>query len=258
MDQPYKVETASDTTKKITFKEGYITVIIPQKNGKNTICVSCQVGCPVGCVFCYTGKFKRNLSASEIIHQVNVSMEIIGGKPTSIVYMGMGEPMLNFNAVSESIETMHRELRLGYRRFTVSTSGHHLDKLINVPYRVALSLHTPFDDVRKKLIPGSKSIATLLEFVEKHCAVRKEGIMIEYTLIEGVTDRDEDLMKLLSIKWPENINFNFIQYNELGEFKQSDRLTMFKQAMIGAGYKSFVRLSRGPDIDAACGMLDYA
>jgi 23S rRNA (adenine2503-C2)-methyltransferase len=251
-----KVLTAKDGTRKLMYSQGYLAVIIPTINEKFAVCVSCQVGCPIGCSFCHTGKFQRNLTADEIVQQVRDSAKEIGKAPTSIVYMGMGEPMTNYKAVRESIDMIHDEFSLSYKKITLSTSCVQLDKLLDVPFQVALSLHSPFDEVRKKLIPGAMPVAKILKFVEEYSATRKFGCMIEYALIRGVNDRDEDVAQLMSYKWPENILFNIIEYNNLGEFVKSDRLIEFKEAIRKAGYKCFIRQSRGADIEAACGMLD--
>jgi 23S rRNA (adenine2503-C2)-methyltransferase len=170
--------------------------------------------------------------------------------------MGMGEPMANFKEVSTAIEMLNKKYGLAYKRITLSTSCVNLDKLLDVKYHVAISLHTPFDDVRKKIIPGAMPIVKIMQFVKKYCDSRKFGVMIEYALMSGVNDRDEDIEALLKLDWPKNVFFNMIQYNDLGEFKRSDKLEYFKDKIRAAGYKCFIRLSRGADIEAACGMLD--
>lgn len=254
---PYTVETASDETRKITFADGYITVVIPMKGSNYTVCVSCQVGCPIGCTFCFTGKFVRNLTSDEIVEQVRISTALMGGvKPHSIVYMGMGEPMTNFVAVEDSLERIHQEFSIAYRRITVSTSGVNVDKLIGKKYNAALSLHTLDPVKRKALIPASLPIPKLLSFAQEYCRDRKYGLMIEYAMIKGENDSDEDLARLLAIDWPKNIYFNLIEYNSNGEFVKSARLQEFRMALLARGWKTFIRLSRGADIDAACGMLD--
>lgn len=148
-----KIVHSLDGTIKLLFPDKYIAVCIPTKDEKWSVCVSCQIGCPIGCTFCYTGSFVRNLTADEIVEQVRQAAKIIGKIPTSIVYMGMGEPMSNWNEVKQSIEHIHSEFKIPYKRITVSTSGINVGKLLDVPFHVALSLHSPFSDVRKKLIP---------------------------------------------------------------------------------------------------------
>jgi 23S rRNA (adenine2503-C2)-methyltransferase len=170
--------------------------------------------------------------------------------------MGMGEPMTNFLAVEESLERIHSEFSLAYRNITVSTSGVNVDRLIGKKYNAALSLHTLDSVKRKKLMPASLPIPKLLDFVNEYCRDRKYGLMIEYALIKGENDSDEDLSRLLAIDWPKNIYFNLIEYNTNGEFVKSERLQEFRLALLSRGWKTFIRMSRGADIDAACGMLD--
>jgi 23S rRNA (adenine2503-C2)-methyltransferase len=258
----YKATVASDGTQKLEFSEGYIAVIIPTKDDKYAVCVSCQIGCPVGCKFCYTGKMKlkRNLHADEIFEQVSVAKSIIGKYPNTVVFMGMGEPTLNLGNVLAAAEKIHKEYYLSFQHITISTSClSNIDTLLNIPYNVALSIHSPFDEVRKKLMPPSIGIKEILAFAQEYCKrhPRKE-LMVEYALMNGINDRDEDLKELLSLPWPKSTLFNYIQFNDLDEFKRSseERILHFKKETIAAGFKSFVRLSRGKDIKAACGMLD--
>jgi 23S rRNA (adenine2503-C2)-methyltransferase len=258
----YKLTTSADGTRKIDFAEGHTAVIIPTMNEKYAVCVSCQIGCPVGCKFCYTGKMglKRNLTADEIVNQIVVAKSIINKDPTTVVFMGMGEPLLNLNAVLIAAERMHKEFQLAYNHITISTSClPAINKLLDIPFNVALSIHSPFDEVRRKLMPPTISIKEIVAFAQEYCKrhPRKE-IMIEYALMKGINDRDEDSKALLSLSWPRKTLFNFIQYNDLDQFKRSvdSRLRDFKKAAIDTGFKSFIRLSRGQDIEAACGMLD--
>jgi 23S rRNA (adenine2503-C2)-methyltransferase len=253
----YKVLTSSDGTKRIQFREGHITVLIPTKDEKWAVCVSCQIGCPIGCTFCHTPKLDRNLTAQEILYQVTLAQSIIGKLPTSVVFMGMGEPMMNFRNVDEATRLINK-LGISFKRITVSTSGFYLERLLPVPYHVALSLHTPFDEIRKNLMPTTKKISELVKFAHDYSTKRKFGLMIEYALMRGINDRDEDLAELQKINWPKNIFFNFIEYNAKGEFQKSERLVEFKDAMRTCGYKAFIRPSRGADISAACGMLDFS
>lgn len=259
----YKIQTSSDGTKKLIFDKGHIAVIIPTKDEKNTVCISCQVGCPVGCKFCYTGKigFKCNLSADEIFEQAKIAQEIIGKKIQSIVFMGMGEPTLNIKNVLEAAERIHKELLISYNRITISTSClKNLGSLENIQFNVALSLHSPFDKVRKELIPGAASLRKILTFTKKYLekSNNKKYVMIEYSMIKGVNDSEKDLKKLISFKWPKKMLFNLIEFNPSGEFQKSDEEAVehFKQEIIKAGWKCFIRKSRGSDIEAACGMLD--
>jgi 23S rRNA (adenine2503-C2)-methyltransferase len=174
--------------------------------------------------------------------------------------MGMGEPLLNLNPVLDAAERIHKLFNIAYVHITISTSClRNIEKLLDVPFNVALSVHSVFDKTRKKIMPASISIKKIVDFAEIYCKKhpRKE-LMIEYTLMNGINDTEQDLKKLSSLHWPKKTLFNFIQCNDLGDYVRSEhqRLYDFKQTMILAGYKSFVRLSRGNDIGAACGMLD--
>jgi 23S rRNA (adenine2503-C2)-methyltransferase len=256
MTHNYAIKTASDGTKKVLYAQGHSCVVIPSKDEKWTVCVSCQIGCPVGCHFCHTGKLVRNLSCDEILEQVRDATSIIGKMPTSIVFMGMGEPMTNYIQVSQAITKLNQEFGFSYKQITLSTSCVRLELLLDVKYHVALSLHSPFDEVRKTLIPGAMPVAKIVTFANEYSAKRKHGIMIEYALIQGINDRDCDLDKLISLGFSKNTYFNIIQYNSKGVYKASDKLLHFKESILQAGYKCFIRHSRGSDIDAACGMLD--
>ncbi len=258
----HKLTKSKDGTIKIDFDKGYTSVIIPTINDKYAVCVSCQIGCSVGCRFCYTAKmgFKENLSSDEIVEQIKVANEIMDKKPQSVVFMGMGEPTLNLKNVLESAEQIHKEFSIAYNRITISTSClKNIDKLSDIPFNVALSLHSPFDDVRKKLMPLTIPIKDIVTFAKEYCSrhPRKE-LMIEYAMMKGVNDRDEDVKELMSLPWPKKTTFNLIEFNDIDDFKRvsRDRMTEFKNAIIKAGHKSFIRYSRGPDIKAACGMLD--
>lgn len=258
----YTLQTSKDGTKKLIFEKGYIAVIIPTKGDKNTVCVSCQVGCPVGCKFCYTGKigFKSNLSAEEIFDQAKISQDIVGKKLQSVVFMGMGEPTLNLKNVLIAAEKMHKELKISLNKITISTSCLKTISLLEeIPYNVALSLHSAFDEKRKELIPGAISVDKILDFTKAYLknANNKKYVMIEYSMMKGVNDSEQDLKKLISIKWPKKMLFNLIEFNELPPFKKSDEATMehFKKEIIKAGWKCFIRKSRGSDIEGACGML---
>jgi len=258
----YTTQKSSDGTVRINFNEGYIAVVIPTKDDKIAVCVSCQIGCAVGCKFCYSGKvgFKRNLSVEEIFNQVIVAKEVFGKSPTSIIFMGMGEPTLNLENVLESGEKIHKEFNLSYNRITISTSClKTLDKLVDCKFNLALSLHSVFDKKRKELMPLGISVAKIVKFANKYVnsANNKKYIMIEYALIEGENDSNKDLKKLVSLKWPKRSLFNLIQFNDIGKYRASsfERMLVFKDALMKKGWKCFIRNSRGKDIGASCGML---
>lgn len=259
----YSTSKSSDGTIKITFKEGFVSVIIPTIDEKYAVCLSSQIGCPIGCSFCFTGKmgFKRNLTKEELLLQFETVMTIIGKVPNSVVFMGMGEPTLNLENVLSAAEEIHRKYSIAYVRITISTSClKNINKLLNIPFNLALSVHSVIDKTRKKIMPKSVSIKTILNFANKYCKSHpKKYLMIEYAMMKGINDSDNDIKQLTKIKWPKRTLFNFIQFNDIGKFKQTniERMREFKQAMRTAGYKAFIRQNRGNDIKAACGMLDY-
>ncbi len=257
-----KIEKSADGTIKINFP-GYSAVIIPTKDEKHCVCVSCQIGCPVGCKFCFSGrnKFERNLSSEEIVEQVRKAKEIIGKNPTSIVFMGSGEPSLNLKNVLDAAEEIHKEFEISRRRITISSIGlKNLDSLEDINFNLAISLHSAFNKKRKEVTDIACSVRKILEvsgkYVSKH---KKNYIMIEYSMIENFNDSDKDLKKILSLDWPKNTLFNLIEFNESKDMKRTslERMQEFKIAIIEKGYKCFIRPSRGKDITAACGMLSF-
>ena len=259
----YKTKKSSDGTIKINFEEGYIAVIIPSKDEKFAVCVSCQIGCPVGCSFCYTGKtcLKKNLSSEEIFNQVLVAKEIIGKNPSSIVFMGMGEPTLNLKNVLEAGEKIHKEFNLSYNKITISTSClKNLDSLIGVKFNLALSLHSPFDKIRKSIVPIGISVKKIVKFANDYVyqGNNKKYIMISYVLVKSLNDSEKDLKKLESLKWPKKTLFNIIELNEIENNKRplQEVFLKFKDRLMKKGWKCFIRMSRGADIQASCGMLE--
>ncbi|WP_154223117.1 23S rRNA (adenine(2503)-C(2))-methyltransferase RlmN [Marinicella rhabdoformis] len=249
-------------------------VYIPEKN-RGTLCVSSQVGCSLNCTFCATGAqgFNRHLTTAEIIAQVWVAAKQLDHHPvknrriTNIVMMGMGEPLANYSNVLPALNIMRDDFGFGFanRRVTVSTAGmvSKIDQLnLDADVSLAISLHSPFDDLRDKLVPLNKkyNIETLLASCRRFIKDKKKArITWEYTLIDGVNDQPEHaraLTKLLS-KIPSKINL--IPFNPFPGtlFKQSkpENIERFKEICMKAGYITTVRKTRGDDIAAACGQL---
>lgn len=260
----YKILRSKDDTIKISFKECH-AVIIPTREGRNALCVSCQIGCPVGCKFCFTGKqgFKRNLTSEEIIEQFEIGKKELGKIPDTVVFMGMGEPTLNLENVLKAADYFH-QAGLKYNHITISTSCPNKEKLnllTDLPYGVAVSLHSPFDSARKKVMPSSASVEEIVEFTKRCFNLRKKRtVLIEYALIKDFNDSDKDLKKLISLDWPDRAMFNLIEFNEVDGFKMAsdDKFEKFKKGIIDSGWKCFRRQARGKDIGAACGMLELA
>ncbi len=279
-----KVEKSEDGTVKLNFTEGYSAVIIPL-SGKNTLCLSSQVGCPMGCLFCVSGKrkFERNLSLSELKGQLGAALQyleignekleirekMLSDKISSIVFMGMGEPIANLENVLEFCDWVNLEYGYAYSRILVSTCGlipgmREVVKRYPNKVQLAVSLHSPFQEIRDRIMPGLKgfSLVELIEVMNEYNEVYRQKIMVEYLMIEGLTDRDEDLAALIQMGFARRTNFNLIPLNssfELdGEVMRSsslERMEYFREKLMGAGYKCFTRKRFGEDIEAACGML---
>jgi 23S rRNA (adenine2503-C2)-methyltransferase len=257
-----KTERSLDGTIKLNFK-GYSSVIIPSINNKFSVCLSCQIGCPVGCFFCLSGKqgFKRNLTKQEILEQVEEAKKTIGKNPTSIVFMGSGEPSLNLRNVLESAEAIHSKYEIPYKKITISTIGlKNLSSLSKIKFNLAISLHSAFNEKRKEITPIACSIKKILSVSKKYVSQhRKNYIMLEYSMIRDFNDSDKDLEKLLSFDWPKQTIFNLIEFNETNKMKKVslEKIQEFKLKILEKGYKCFIRNSRGTDIKAACGMLYF-
>lgn len=238
-----------------------------------TVCVSSQVGCVFGCSFCATGKMGllRNLSPGEIVDQVvkinTVSEEAYGKGITNIVYMGMGEPLHNYSAVTESAAIICDEKSLGLspKRITVSTVG--LTKQITrladegQPFRLAISLHAASDEKRDKIMPinSSLNLAALKDAVQYYHQKTEMPVTYEYLLFDQFNDTAEDARRLARIsKWvPSKVNI--IMYNNVAGVElqraREERLDAFMRALRDQHVRATVRRSRGDDIDAGCGQL---
>ncbi|MBS3176017.1 23S rRNA (adenine(2503)-C(2))-methyltransferase RlmN [Candidatus Woesearchaeota archaeon] len=242
-------------------------VFIPQKR-TNVICLSSQVGCALKCKFCVTGYagFTRNLSKEEIIEQylAIITDQQLKELP-NIVFMGMGEPLLNFEHVKEAVEYLHDALHLSKRKITLSTVGI-VDKMSDTAklgVQFALSLHAPSDALRRKIMPIAEkcSLKEIFEACKEIVFNKNKPFMIQYVMIDGINDKEEDAEQLIALlrQHPCCYVINLIPYNEHSfiDFKRSsdERLNHFKQQLIKAGFKTFIRETRGQDIAAACGML---
>ncbi|GAA6152981.1 23S rRNA (adenine(2503)-C(2))-methyltransferase RlmN [Pseudoteredinibacter isoporae] len=253
------------------------TVFIPDGE-RGTLCVSSQVGCSLDCSFCSTGKqgFNRDLSAAEIIGQVWIAAKSFGQfgedrprKITNVVMMGMGEPLLNFDNVVDSMNLMMHDNCYGIskRRVTLSTSGvvPALDKLDGLTDAcLAISLHAPNDELRNELVPINKKypIAMLLDSAKRYIENlpdNRRKITIEYTLIDQVNDRPEHARELAQLLRDIPVKINLIPFNPfpMSDYKRvsNNSLRRFQDIMTQEGYITTVRTTRGDDIDAACGQL---
>ncbi len=244
------------------------TVLMRFDNRANlTACVSSQVGCAVNCSFCATGKrgFIRNLNYKEIIEQVLTIQRDTGLKVTNIVFMGQGEPLLNLDNVLKAMEVFNDSFQIGQRRLTVSTSGiiPGINRLaeIDMQSTLAISLHAPNHELRKKLMPVEEKYnlkdlkTTLKKYVEK----TGRRITIEYLLIKDLNDTTEIAKQLAEYLHDIKCNINLIPYNPTADndYKRpsNNSIMKFKCLLEHSGKKVTVRLERGADIDAACGQL---
>ncbi|WP_448873299.1 23S rRNA (adenine(2503)-C(2))-methyltransferase RlmN [Desulfobulbus propionicus] len=269
------VERSRDGAVKFAFRlvDGQIieSVMIPEED-RNTLCVSSQVGCAMGCRFCMTGTmgFRRNLSTAEIINQVCAVRDwaLAHGQPplTNIVFMGMGEPLANFDNLLDAISilTEQRGLDFSNRRITVSTCGlvpqmRELGDRTDV--NLAVSLHAANDAVRTSMMPINKRypIAELIETCRTYRQKRRKRIMFEYTLLDGVNDADADAIQLAELLRPVPCKINLLAVNPAGDASvrspSNERVLAFQKILRDQGYTVFIRTSRGEDISAACGQL---
>jgi len=250
------------------------TVYIPEPK-RGTLCVSSQVGCALNCTFCSTGAqgFARNLSTGEIIGQVWLAAKALGHERhgerriTNIVMMGMGEPLLNFEAVVSALSLMRHDLGFGFaaKRVTVSTAGlvpgiERLSSSIDVA--LAVSLHAPVDDVRTGLVPLNRKypIAELMQACRDYVSEKhKRSVTFEYTLIDGVNDHPEHARKLVKLLRTVPSKLNLIPFNPFPgtqyRCSSQDRIAQFQEIVMAGGLIATVRKTRGEDIDAACGQL---
>lgn len=247
-------------------------VVIPARDGRRTFCISTQVGCPVKCRFCASGAdgLIRNLSSAEIIEQLYHACNVIGRLPDNVVVMGMGEGLLNYNNLVESLNRFCSSdyIGLGTRRITVSTSGivKNIRRLADEgrQWNLALSLHAVNDEVRYKLIP--KETTFPLEDILAACQYyhEKTGRMLtfEYILIKGVNDDRNAARKLSEIAIKYHAKINIIPYNEVESNKlerPSDSVIYaFKSELDKSDVHVTLRIEKGANISAACGQLRSA
>ncbi|MEM1330002.1 MAG: 23S rRNA (adenine(2503)-C(2))-methyltransferase RlmN [Planctomycetota bacterium] len=240
---------------------------------RRTACISSQVGCPVGCKFCASGMggLDGNLSAGRIIEQIWRLSRLDGvGRISHIVFMGMGEPLSNFAAVTHAVRTICADWGLGIsaRRVTISTVGlpkaiERLADKMELPVTLALSLHAPTDELRRELIPWSEytTIDDLLSACDKWFRKTGREITLEYTLLRGVNDSQEQAAELASLAKRLRANVNIIRYNEVDgtPFKRpvTDDVREFQRILRARSVNAHIRASRGRDIAAACGQLRH-
>ncbi|MEY4929997.1 MAG: rRNA ((2503)-C(2))-methyltransferase RlmN [Bacteroidota bacterium] len=271
-----KMQRSSDGTIKnaVTLHDGLIveSVLIPAEK-RITACVSSQVGCSLACKFCATARLKRqrNLSVDEIYDQVvaiKEQAELFYGRPlTNIVFMGMGEPLLNYANVIGAIEkiTAQKGLNMASRRITVSTVG--VAKMIKkmaddeVKFNLAVSLHSALNETRSSIMPinDTNPLEELADALRYWYQKTKSKVTYEYVVWKGINDTEEHARALLKFAKVVPSKVNLIEYNPIddGEFQQAsdDVLNMYMDLLEKNGITTRIRKSRGKDIDAACGQL---
>ncbi|MFT4551675.1 MAG: 23S rRNA (adenine2503-C2)-methyltransferase [Chlamydiales bacterium] len=239
---------------------------------RRTVCVSSQVGCPAKCAFCASGKmgFFRNLSASEIVDQVvliNAELKKKGERVSNIVYMGMGEPLMNLNAVIRSIELLNSPsmLNISQRRITVSTvgivEGIHALAEKGLKISLVLSLHAPSQHIRKKIIPYARKypLDEVMLAMDRFFLKTKRDITYEYILIAGINDKPEHARDLAKLVGSRQCVVNLIPYNPVPGLKlkrpKKDAVEFFRKILTKEGVNHTCRYTKGDDIAAACGQL---
>jgi len=243
------------------------TVLLPDGKRK-TLCVSTQAGCSMNCAFCATARlgFQRNLTAAEIVDQINVIRKD-RGKINNVVYMGMGEPLLNYNAVIKSVRILnHPEGKnIGLRHLTISTCGiaDGIRKLgdEDIHPRLAISLNSPTDALRSKIMPINKKypIQVLMDAVKYYQRKTQQRVTFEYVLIKNFNDSALHAQMLSKLARKVKCNINLIEYNPYGpgpfEAGSKETIKRFVQILKGAGIETTIRYKKGRKIKAACGQL---
>jgi len=251
-------------------------VLIPEED-RNTLCISTQVGCPLDCKFCATGLmgYKRNLTSGEIIDQYLLTAKDEGkNNITNIVYMGMGEPLLNFDNTVKSVEIFTHELTKGIsrKRITISTAGipPKIRQLAELGLRVklALSLHSCFDEIRSKIMPINKKypLKENIEALKYYTKKTKTRVTFEYTMLKGLNDRPEDIKALTKLCSQLPSKINVIPFNSIKHMKPDgisaeleptsyQNILDFVEKLRNNNITVMIRETQGDDIAAACGQL---
>ncbi len=238
-------------------------VLMTYRDGRRSLCISAQSGCPLTCTFCATGqmRFRRNLTASEILDQALHFRRV--GPLTHAVFMGMGEPMMNLDEVLAAARRLP-DLGITHRRTTISTVGwlpglKRFVSEVTEPVRLAISLHAPDDALRSMIMPVNLRypLADVLAEGARYFELRRQKVFVEYVMLRGLNDRVEQARQLARLLDRRIYKVNLIPYNPTGAYEGSSReaIAAFKTVLDRAGLPATVRLTRGRDIQAACGQL---
>jgi len=238
-------------------------VLMRYRDGRRSLCLSSQSGCPLTCTFCATGqmRFGRNMTEAEILDQALHFRRL--DRLDHAVFVGMGEPMMNLDAVIAAGERLP-DLGIANRRTAISTVGWvpGIDRLTetDLPVRLALSLHAADEALRSQIMPVNDRypLADVLAACERHYARKRRQVFIEYVMLAGVNDRYEQALALARLLDPRTYKVNLIPFNPTGSRYQGssrEAIAVFKAVLEEHGLRATVRLTRGRDIDAACGQL---
>ncbi len=265
------IQTSKDGTKKFLFRtedHKFIETVFMPIDGRYTICISSQVGCPADCQFCCTGSkgFERNLNTWEIIDQLSLVTLHTAIKPNNIVFMGMGEPLLNYDNVVKAVHILRNPYGFAYsaKKITLSTVGM-VDGIIrlgrDLDIKLAVSINATTDEQRDKIMPVNKKypLNMLIKALESYPLEKDGEITIEYVMIKNFNDASEDAERLIDILKHVRAKINLIIFNpwEGCSFKSPDydNVLLFQKRLREAGFLVFIRDSKGADISAACGQL---
>jgi 23S rRNA (adenine2503-C2)-methyltransferase len=266
---PLASEESKDKSVKYLFRtedgKEFETVYIPDKM-RNTVCVSTQSGCRMGCSFCVTAKYgyRGNLTAGEIVNQIIAIPQ--SENVTHVVFMGMGEPMDNLENVLKACKLLTAEwgLAISARNVTVSTVGlmPAVEQFLqNSDCNLTLSLCSPFPNERKKMVPAENKypVHTMINLIKNFPLKKKRRVSVAYVMIKDLNDSDRHLEELKSILTGSSIRVNLLPYHSVPDDKNSsssaERMQVFKHNLIVSGVSASIRKSRGVDISAACGLL---
>lgn len=235
---------------------------------RSTVCISSQAGCAMACGFCATGQagFERHLSTGEIVEQVvRASREAAPRRVSNIVFMGMGEPMANYDAVWGAVQRLHADIGISARHLTVSTVGivPGIRRLAaeDLPVNLAVSLHAANDDLRNELVPINRRypLAELAEACADYLSVKNRRLSFEWAVIDGVNDRDSDAIELAGLSRALRAHVNLIPLNPTPGYavrgSRPERVREFCDLLRTQGANATIRRNRGTEIDAACGQL---
>ena len=272
LSAPLKVSVSQDGTKKYLFRtsEGeYIESALIPDGERMTLCVSSQAGCKMGCKFCATGRmgFRHQLSSTEIINQVLSIPE--RDKLTNLVFMGMGEPLDNIDNLLRTLDILTSEWGMAWSptRITVSTAGvaRTLPRLLDESkVHIAVSLHNPFPEERKEIMPieNSYSIREVCDILRRYDFTGQRRVSFEYIVMEGLNDSPAHIKELCRLLDGIKCRMNLIRFHKIPDspyYSPSDeRMRAFRDTLTAKGIQTTIRASRGEDIKAACGLLSTA